>query len=547
MLFLTVTLFISIYFHIYKICGLNNYPSSISNIPIIITNIEQKKLHYEIKGKSTDYYEYPGIKMILYHNGDIILNEGDEVLIHKTIKNRFIDKTEDNHDNHKLHGIFFISSIIDNDITIISKGNPGIRTILRQKFNNSIDTSFKKDTAGMVKALLTANRSSVSKDTIIKFRDSGALHLLAASGLHIGIAAGFPFFLLFFSIRKKTVLMYSLLFVLLYLLITEMPISLIRAFLMFLLFVLQAFLHRRSSALNILMVTGIIIILISPWDIYNTAFQLSYGATMGIILFYELYYRSLNHFPTYIRKSIAVTLSAQIFTVPLILYHLNQINTISILSNIILIPMITVFMYSSFSAIVLTVINPNLKTAVSLIPECLYKTIVQSAGFFADFNFNFYINNNINPVLLLMSLSLIPLIKLKIPLKIKYFPIIAAYISCTVYLKSDTKNIAEETVISTGTSTITLNLSKEPELILDINDFKDIKPLADEINRFPVKIKNVTIKNNSYPNLIACRHTCSFFIIDECRFSVLPDINNTLKKLICSLEADKVKVIFPAD
>ena len=246
----------------------------------------------------------------------------------------------------------------------------------------------------MIKALFIGNRSSISKEVTIKFRDAGALHLLAASGLHVGIVAGLPFFLLLFNFRKKTVLFFSLLSVFLYLYITDMPISLVRASLMFFLFVIQVFLHRRPGAFNTLMLTGSIIVLIAPWEIFNIGFQLSFCATLGIILFYESYKKSLKKLPTYVRKSMAVSLAAQVFTVPLIIVHLHQINTMSLFSNIALIPITTIFMYISFGSLLLSIIIPPSGFILTSITYYGYYILVETAGFFASFNFNFFLHRS---------------------------------------------------------------------------------------------------------------------------------------------------------
>lgn len=546
-IFTSITLPAIIFIQIYYTYGLSPHPSSITNISAVVKNIENKKTFTEITAEGFINPEHSPEKIILYYNGKLLINKNDEIFIHKTIQYKKNSNVYTSYNSHKLRGINYTSSISDDDITIISKAEPGTREILKYNLNNCIDNLYNKDTAGMIKALFTGNRNSVSKEATIKFRNAGVLHLLAASGLHVGIAAALPLFLLMFNFRKKNVLFFSLLSVLSYLYLTDMPISLVRASLMFFLFAVQVFLHRRPSAFNTLMLSGSIIVLSAPWEIFNIGFQLSFGATLGIILFYEPYRRSLKHFHSYLRKSMAITLAAQVFTVPMIAFHLNQINTISILSNLILIPLTTVFMYLSFASLVLSELFHSTHLIFSIIPEYAYLALVKSAGFFADFNFNYFIKDNIIPVMILMSLSLIPVIHLKATLRIKALPVFASIILCTIYLEGPAEKNADETVLSAGLSSITVKKKCLPELTLDIHNLNDIDILFNQFKSTTTDIKVIILKNSSYPNLIACKRICNDFIIDECSFSVLPEITVTLKNLICTLETDKTKIIFPAD
>jgi len=537
----------AIYTHIYYICKSEHLPSSLVNFSAIVKNIEQKRNSIEITVESIKSSNCPELKVILYHNGEMTLNKGDEIFIHKTIKLKDYRNTENYNNSFKLTGINYITSITDNDITVIRNAKPGNRVLLKKKLDTKIDSLFQKETAGMIKALFIGNRNSVSKEATIKFRDAGALHLLAASGLHVGIAAGLPLFLLLFNFRKKTVLFYSLLTVILYLYITEMPISLIRASLMFFLFVIQVFLHRRPAAFNTLMLTGSIIVLIAPWEIFNIGFQLSFSATLGIILFYKPYKISLRQLPSYIRKSMAVSLAAQVFTIPLIIIHLNQINTISLFSNIVLIPVTTVFMYTSLSAMMLSAVISSSSIILSSITGLVYNVLVNAAGIFADFNFNFFLNHNITPVMLIMSLALIPVLPFSLTRKLKAVPVYTALILCTFLLKGYAENEAEEIIFSSGNSSIILHKKDMTQLTLDINDLNDIDILLNEFKKTGAKINLLTVKNGSFPNQIACKKISNDFIIDECSFSVLPDISSNFKILISSLETDNVKISFPED
>lgn len=537
----------SIFFHIKSICKYSNAPELITNFSAIVTGIIHNKNFSVITLESINIPSNSELRIALYHNGEKLINCGDEIFVHKTIKLKENHNTNDNFESFKMRGINYISSITDDEITIITKTAPGTRDKIKERLIKKINSTFQKDTAGLIKALFIGNRNSVSKEATLKFRNAGVLHLLAASGLHVGIAAALPFFLLFFNFRKKTVLVFSFLSVLSYLLVTDIPVSLLRAAIMFFLFAMQMFMHRKPSALNTLLLTGAIIVCFNPWEIFNIGFQLSFAATLGIILFYESYKKSLSRFPSYIKKSMAVSLSAQIFTVPIIIIHLNQLNTISLLSNIILIPMTTAFMYISFSSLIISSFIPWCSFTLSGINDLVYYAIIKSAGFFADFNFNYFLDDNINIVMFLMSLSLLPLFPHKAIKNLKAAPVFAALILSTFFLKENAKSKAEELLFSAGNSTLIYQKKETHQLILDIYNLNDADILINELKKNNLVISIIVLKNNSYPNQVACKRICNDFIIDECRFSLFPEFSNYLKALIRTLENDNIKITFSTD
>lgn len=547
MILAALALPVLIYFHISHITFSEALPSSIANFTVTVTGIEQKGNGAEILAETDISSGSAPLKIALLHNGKISINRGDRIFIHKTINKKELKAGGDKFNQYKLQGIYYTSYIIDNDITVISKNMPGVRDGLKNRFNENIDRLFRKDAAAMIKALFTGNRSSVARDVTIHFRDAGVLHILSASGLNVGIAAGLPFFLLLFNFRKRTVLFFSLFTVMIYLYITDMPISLVRAAVMFFIFAVHSFLYRKTNTFNALMITGGLIILILPWEIFSIGFQLSFGATLGIILFYGSYKKSLGKFPSYLKKSMALSLSAQVFTVPLIIYHLHQLNTISILSNIVIIPVATALMYISFTALALSAVINSASGMASIITLYGYKALVKSVEFFSDFNFNFFLNDNYPVVLVFIGLSLIPLIPARTTAKMKAFPVILALVLCTVYLKVPAESNPVEVTIVSGTSSALLDNRAIPELSLDIHDSGDAEIILNKIRTMNIEIKIVKLQNGSIPNLLACKRVCTDFLIDECRFSVLPDFSSIFKNLICSLEADNISVTFTAD
>ena len=133
---------------------------------------------------------------------------------------------------------------------------------------------------------------------------------------------------------KKTE--YSLIITGLYVILTGAAFSSIRAFIMLSICNLALKFRKNNNSLSSLLISAIIILIRKPYAIFSLGFQLSYMAVLGILLFSKWINRKLFLFPKFIRSNIAVSLSAQIFTLPIIILHFNKVSILSIIANLFL-------------------------------------------------------------------------------------------------------------------------------------------------------------------------------------------------------------------
>jgi len=146
-----------------------------------------------------------------------------------------------------------------------------------------------------------------------------------------------------------------------------------------------------------------------------------------------------------------------------------------------------------------------------------------------------------------LSLSLIPVLPIRLTGKLQAAPVYTAFILCTFLLKGHGEIRAEEIIFSSGNSNLILHKKEITELTLDITDLNDIDLLIKEFKKTGTNVNVLIVKNGSFPNQIACKKICNDFIIDECSFYELPDISSNLKSLISSLETDNIKISFHVD
>ena len=133
---------------------------------------------------------------------------------------------------------------------------------------------------------------------------------------------------------KKTE--YSLIITGLYVILTGAAFSSIRAFIMLSICNLALKFRKNNNSLSSLLISAIIILIRKPYAIFSLGFQLSYMAVLGILLFSKWISRKLFLFPKFIRSNIVISLSAQIFTLPIIILHFNKVSILSIIANLFL-------------------------------------------------------------------------------------------------------------------------------------------------------------------------------------------------------------------
>jgi ComEC/Rec2-related protein len=301
--------------------------------------------------------------------------------------------------------------IFPDGIAVIPVGSGiSLRDRIRGWLSARIDSTFGKNTSSVVKALYFGNQSYIDKRTLNDFKRAGVLHVLAASGLHVGMIAGIVLLLLgLFRMNRKLMLASAAIVIASYLYITDMPVSLLRAGIMFVVYALQKMADREVNVVNTLFLSGIIILAVHPYEIYSLGFQLSFGATLGILLFYRSYRRSLNLLPRFLSSSLALTLSAQTIALPVQLAGVGEISLAGILSNIIVVPGIFILLASSAAALALSSITGYAAHLGTLV-DTFFKAIASTVGFVSGLPCYFGVTESSPLLLAAFGMLLLPLL-----------------------------------------------------------------------------------------------------------------------------------------
>ncbi len=250
---------------------------------------------------------------------------------------------------------------------------------VRGKISNLINQSSGGDANAILKALILGNRQQISKPLREAFNRAGISHILAISGLHIGIVASFAFFL-FTSLlsrfkpflrhawTRKGGALLSLIPIMIYGIMAGMSPSTQRAVIMVGVFLLTFVIEREHDLINTVSIAALIILIIAPPSLFSISFQLSFTAVASIIYGISRIFQSKENpknIPSHLLKTvltfIIVSGLAIIGTAPLTMFYFNQISMAGIFSNMIFVPLIgfAVVPAGLFSVLVLLPVSSN--------------------------------------------------------------------------------------------------------------------------------------------------------------------------------------------
>jgi len=280
-------------------------------------------------------------------NNSVPLEEGDVVLLSgelTPITNRNNPGEFDAESYWKNKGVKYMVFLEEKELRLMDKSHPSLMQAwtrrTRNYLNTTIDRYFSGVQASVLKAIILGDKSRLDQETRTTFGNSGAMHVLAVSGLHVGI---FLMILLYvfqgFSrfVSRNSALLFIVLILWFYALITGFSPSVVRAVFMFSLLATAQMFSRKYDPVNVLFLSAFVVLIFAPQQLFDIGFQLSYAAMLGIFLFYGKIEALLSFKYWLFRKAwqgTAVGLSAQLITIPLTLGYFHQFPNYFVLSNL---------------------------------------------------------------------------------------------------------------------------------------------------------------------------------------------------------------------
>ena len=200
----------------------------------------------------------------------------------------------------------------------------------------------------VIAAMAMGDKSALNQETKEAYSISGTSHILAVSGLHIGIIFQLIILLLGGKRRSKLTIILSTTIVWAYVIFIGFPASAVRAATMLSIYSMVLLSLRPDPTLNTLALAYIIMVLVNPFNIFDIGFQMSFLAVGSILLFYPLFFCLLSSHSNIIRAIwglFCVSLAAQIGTLPLIVFYFGRISCYSLITSFIAMPGATLILY----------------------------------------------------------------------------------------------------------------------------------------------------------------------------------------------------------
>lgn len=304
--------------------------------------------------------------------------------------------------HHQVKSFFYLEPSFPENYSVLSQ------LFIRKTLQNYLPES---EIRSIALALLYGYDDEISKELSNQYAVTGTLHVLAVSGMHVGLVFIFLDFLLAFLEKNKLLKLVKailvLCFIWFYSLLCGLSPSILRAAVMISFFVVSKLLERVYNPVNTLSASAFFMLLFNPALLFDAGFQLSYFAVLGLSLFYQsiyLWYEPKSWLADQIWKLLAASTAAQITTFPLSLYYFHQFPILFPITNLLIIPLSTFAIYagiallafSPFSIIAeyialvlkqLILFSNSIASFLSKLPFCaideIYISITQSLLMFA--------------------------------------------------------------------------------------------------------------------------------------------------------------------
>ncbi len=375
--FITSIFFVSLGVFITHLYGETHFKNHISDLPKgksyyeveLLEDPLQKARSYGMQVRLLGFENKEGklsegsLKMMLYlqkSSGASALRYGDRILINTSVNKLRGPQNPfefDYRDFLNLKAIYAQAYADSTSWKLVSTGHGWamlrFAKNVRRYFLKVLDTwNLPESQAAISKALLLGYRYDIDDNTLKAYASAGAMHVLAVSGLHVGIVYTMAGYLLFFLMRiKRGAIIKSIILILLlwmFALITGMSASVVRAATMFTFVAIGSSLKRYTSIYNTILGSAILLLIIRPSYLFEVGFQLSYAAVFGIVWIQpklSTLFRPSTKVVKLFWDITTVSVAAQVATFPLGLYYFHQFPTLFLVSNLIVIPVVTVLMY----------------------------------------------------------------------------------------------------------------------------------------------------------------------------------------------------------
>lgn len=328
------------------------YNNAFNNIDEIQLKGELLNLEKETKMNNKYIFKVKNYYMYIYISKNINLNYGDILTCIVNVEKPLTNRNEGTFNNRNyMYSNNIVCTVYVKEICSIEKNSNNIFKIInniKKYLITQIGKYFNEKDSSLIKVMLLNDNSNINKEVKELFYNTGLAHILVPSSTHLTyILFMISFLLSMFNIKSRTRLIITVITIFIYLVITNFAVSIMRILLMFIISNIFSFYIIKISTLNKICLVLLILLLLNPLSIFNVGLLLSFGSIVGILFLNKKIYNKCNYifnknnnnFLSKIIMALSITLSVNIFILPIILCNFNKLYLLGIIANIFIIPL----------------------------------------------------------------------------------------------------------------------------------------------------------------------------------------------------------------
>jgi competence protein ComEC len=290
----------------------------------------------------------------------------------------------------RARGVNYTVSFAEVETISSQEGNVLIARLLQFKhaFIERLERAVPQPHASLAQGLLLGVKQALGEKYEEAFQKTGITHIVVLSGYNIMLVMVFIMYVLAFFLPYRLQLVFGFLAIVLFALLVGLSATVVRASIMASLILLAKLTGRTYDVVRALLIAGVAMLLFNPYLlVYDVGFQLSFTATLGLILLSSHIERYVQFMPKFmgVREFLTATVSAQLFVTPLLLYQIGQFSVVSVLVNVLVLPMVPVAMLLSFATGILGFVSFPLSLICGYLASISLSYILEVSAFFASF------------------------------------------------------------------------------------------------------------------------------------------------------------------
>lgn len=263
---------------------------------------------------------------------------------------------------------------------ILKSSNGSFIHNIQKYIKDTINGTLTDEEGNLLLAILLGDKDKLSEDIQESFKTSNLSHMLAVSGAHVSyIILGLTYVLQNSIIGKKNGKIVCIFFLLVFMAITNFTPSVTRACIMAVLTLFSGIIYRKSDVYTNISVAALITLIFNPYSLLDLGFQLSYGGTIGIIIFIKRIQekKSNSKVINYIKQMALVSIYANIIIIPIMMYHFNTVSFTFIISNIMASPILGIIVITGFLFIIASITVKPLTRLIAIFIKPILSILIK--------------------------------------------------------------------------------------------------------------------------------------------------------------------------